>query len=80
MKRNITLTSISVYLSLFTFVMRQVGLLSRYANILLPILVISAFLLACSWDPEPIARLLTNLTQNDTLSKWIVKLGPVENR
>lgn len=78
MKRNITLTSISVYLSVFTFVMRKVGLLSRYANIILPILVISAFLFACSWNPEPIARLLSNLTQNDTLSKWIVKLEPVE--
>lgn len=76
MKRKITFATISIYLTAFTFVMRQVSLLSRHANVLLPILVLSAFLLACNWNTEPLARLLTNLTQNDTLSKWVARLAP----
>lgn len=74
MKKKITIQTLCIILSLSNFVMRQFGTLTRNVGVIFPLLMLGIAAYTFLWDADPLSRMITNMSQNDTISRLMVRM------
>lgn len=65
--------SITIYITVLIAFSWVLSLFYRISHVLIPLALVGALLFAYYCDPEPLARMLSNMTHNDSPSRWMAR-------